>query len=160
MPQTLGVPEGEDPFDEADPFESDPFEEDPFGDDAFGEDDPNQQKPSYWFSRSGLEELEKITSYLDDMDEIGRIDSLVTAFHVANDLTGHRMNDFELAVMRKSLSPEMNRFLLAPYLNDETDETRLTMRTVESEGTLNRQQLLDEIDSFLMDEVEIGRAHV
>ena len=153
MPQTLGVPEGDDPFDEADPFESDPFEEDPFGDDAFGEDNPNQQKPSYWFSRSGLEELEKITSYLDDMDEIGRIDSLVTAFHVANDLTGHRMNDFELAVMRKSLSPEMNRFLLAPYLNDETDETRLTMRTVESEGTLNRQQLLDEIDSFLMDEV-------
>ena len=87
IPQTIGVPEGGDPLDEADPFESDPFEEDPFGDDAFGEADPNQQKPSYWFSRSGLEELEKITRYLDDMDEIGRIDSLVTAFHVANDLT-------------------------------------------------------------------------
>lgn len=152
-PLTLGVPEGDDPFGETDPFESDPFEDDPFGDDAFGEADPNQQKPSYWFSRGGLEELEEITTYLDDMNEIGRIDSLVTAFHVANDLTGHRMNDFELAVMRKSLSPEMNRFLLAPYLDDETDETRLTMRTVESGSTLNRQQLLDEISSFLIDEV-------
>ncbi|MEZ0121733.1 MAG: RND family transporter [Candidatus Reddybacter sp.] len=142
IPLTLGVPE-----------EDDPFEDDPFADDAFGEEDPNQQKPSYWFSRSGLEELEEITTYLDEMDEVGRIDSLVTAFHVANDLTGHRMNDFELAVMRKSLSPEMNRFLLAPYLNDATDETRLTMRTVESGATLNRQQLLDEINSFLIDEV-------
>jgi predicted RND superfamily exporter protein len=153
IPLTLGVPEGDDPFGEEDPFESDPFEDDPFGDDAFGEEDPNQQKPSYWFSRGGLEELEEITTYLDDMDEIGRIDSLVTVFHVANDLTGHRMNDFELAVMRKGLSPEMNSFLLAPYLNDETDETRLTMRTVESGSTLNRQQLLDEINSFLIDEV-------
>lgn len=153
IPLTLGVPEGDDPFGEEDPFESDPFEDDPFGDDVFGEEDPNQQKPSYWFSRGGLEELEEITTYLDDMDEIGRIDSLVTIFHVANDLTGHRMNDFELAVMRKGLSPEMNRFLLAPYLNDETDETRLTMRTVESGSTLNRQQLLDEINSFLIDEV-------
>ncbi|MBV1891850.1 MAG: MMPL family transporter, partial [Gammaproteobacteria bacterium] len=148
IPLTLGVPEKDDPF-----GEEDPFEDDPFGDDVFGEADPNQQKPSYWFSRGGLEELEEITTYLDDMDEIGRIDSLVTVFHVANDLTGHRMNDFELAVMRKSLSPEMNRFLLAPYLNDETDETRLTMRTVESGSTLNRQQLLDEINSFLIDEV-------
>lgn len=153
IPMTLGVPEGDDPFGEEDPFESDPFEDDPFGDDFFGEEDPNQQKPSYWFSRGGLEELEEITTYLDDMNEIGRIDSLVTIFHVANDLTGHRMNDFELAVMRKGLSPEMNRFLLAPYLNDETDETRLTMRTVESGSTLNRQQLLDEINSFLIDEV-------
>ncbi len=149
IPHTLGVPDGDDPF------ENDPFEEDPFADDVFGEEDPNQHKPSYWFSRSGLEKLEEITSYLDDMDEIGRIDSLVTAFHVANDLTGHRMNDFELAVMQKTLSPEMNRFLLAPYLNEETDETRLTMRAVESSSNLNRQQLLDEINSFLIDEMAL-----
>ena len=148
IPLTLGVPEEDDPF-----GEEDPFEDDPFADDVFGEEDPNQQKPSYWFSRSGLEDLEEITTYLEDMGEIGRIDSLVTAFHVANDLTGHRMNDFELAVMRKGLSAEMNQFLIAPYLNDETDETRLTMRTVESGATLNRQQLLDEINSFLIDEV-------
>jgi len=148
IPLTLGVPGEDDPF-----GEEDPFEDDPFGGDAFGEEDPNQQKPSYWFSRSGLEELEKITTYLDDMDEIGRIDSLVTAFHVANDLTGHRMNDFELAVMRKSLSPEMKGFLVSPYLNEETDETRLTMRTVEGGATLNRQQLLDEITSYMIDDL-------
>ncbi len=143
IPLTLGVPTEDDPF----------GEEDPFADDAFGEEDPNQQKPSYWFSRSGLEELEKITTYLDEMDEIGRIDSLVTAFHVANDLTGHRMNDFELAVMRKGLSPEMKAFLVTPYLSDATDETRLTMRTVEGGSTLNRQQLLDEINSFMIDDL-------
>ncbi len=148
IPLTLGIPEEDDPFGEEDPFESDPFEDDPFAD-----EDPNQQKASYWFSRRGLEELEKITTYLDDMDEIGRIDSLVTAFHVANDLSGHRMNDFELAVMRKSLSPEIRDFLLTPYLNDETDETRLTMRAVESGASLNRQQLLEEITSFLIDDL-------
>ncbi|PCJ38372.1 MAG: hypothetical protein COA75_01020 [Cellvibrionales bacterium] len=148
IPLTLGVPGEDDPF-----GEEDPFEDDPFGDDAFGEEDPNQQKLSYWFSRSGLEELEKVTRYLDDMDEIGRIDSLVTVFHVANDLTGHRMNDFELAVMNKSLSPEMKGFLVSPYLNEETDETRLTMRTVEGGATLNRQQLLDEITSYMIDDL-------
>ena len=153
IPLTIGLPgNGEDSAQaEEDPFmdEGDPFAED----DPFAEPDPNEEVSSYWFTRAGLEDLEKIHTYLDALPEIGRIDSLVTAFHVANDLTGHRMNDFELAVMRKSLSPEMEEFLIAPYLNEEKNEARMTMRTAESVGSLNRQELLDDIDSFLIDEI-------
>ncbi len=137
-----------------DPVEEDPFAEDPFAeDDSFGEEDPNDTPSSYWFTRAGLEELEKIHAYLTTLPEIGRIDSLVTAYHVANDLTGHRLNDFELALMRKNLSPEMNKFLMAPYLKDELNEARITMRSVEGTGSLNRQELLDDISGFLTDEM-------
>jgi uncharacterized protein len=145
-----------DPFAEEDPYTAeDPFaEEDPFAsDDPFAEPDPNREKVSYWFSRAGLEDLEKIHAYLDSLPEIGRVDSLVTAFHVANDLTGRRLNDLELTFMRRSLSPELERFLLAPYLDDDANQARITMRTVESGGTLNRKELLADIESFLIDEV-------
>lgn len=148
-----------DPLADADPFgEEDPFDqEDPFGeDDPFADPDPNKESTSYWFTGAGLEELEKIQTYLDALPEIGRIDSLVTIFHIANDLTGHRMNDFELAVMRKNLSPEINQFLIAPYLNEAKNETRMTMRTAESIGSLNRQDLLDDINGFLIDEVGLA----
>ena len=139
-----------DPFAEEDPFaDSDPFAED----DPFAEPDPNQQQNSYWFSRAGLEDLEKIHAYLDELPEIGRIDSLVTAFHVANDLTGRRLNDLELTFMRRSLSPELSDFMLRPYLNDEANEARITMRTVEGDGSLNRKELLAEIESFLINEM-------
>jgi hypothetical protein len=146
----------EDPFSEDDPFaEGDPFsEEDPFGeDDPYSEPDPNKEQNSYWFSRAGLGDLEKIHAYLDELPEIGRVDSLVTAFHVANDLTGRRLNDLELAFMRRSLSPELESFLMAPYLNDEMNQTRITMRTVEGDGSLNRNELLADIESFLIDEI-------
>jgi len=147
-----------DPFAD-DPLEDDPFAEDPFadsfGDDPFAEPDPNKKINSYWFTRAGLEDLEKIQRFLDELPEIGRIDSLVTAFHVANDLTGRRLNDFELAFMRQSLSPDLNNFLIAPYLDDESNETRLTMRTIETGTSLNRQELLNEIEGFLIDEMGI-----
>lgn len=145
-----------DPFADKDSFlEDDPFaEEDPFGeDDLYSQPDPNKEKNSYWFSRAGLGDLEKIHAYLDDLPEIGRVDSLVTAFHVANDLTGRRLNDLELAFMRRSLSPELESFLLTPYLYDEANQTRITMRTVEGDGSLNRNELLADIESFLINEI-------
>ena len=138
--------------------DDDPFEQEDafFEDDPFAEPDPNREKNSYWFSRAGLEDLEKIHAYLDGLTEIGRVDSLVTISQVANDLTERRLNDLELAVMRRDLSPEINQILVAPYLNSERDEARITMRTVESFSDLNRQQLLDEINRFLVDEVGLA----
>ena len=160
IPLVLGNTGGDDDtmLIEGDPFaEEDPFGDDPFGeDDPFADPDPNKEPNSYWFTRAGLDELEKIQAYLDALPEIGRIDFLVTPFHIANDLTGHRMNDLELAVMRKNLSPEINQFLIAPYLFEEKNETRMTMRTAESIGSLNRQDLLDDINGFLIDEVGLA----
>ncbi len=147
---------GDDPFVEEDPFgEADPFAEgDPFAaDDPFAEPDPNEEEINYWFTRAGLEDLEKIHAYLDELPEIGRVDSLVTAFHVANDLSGRRLNDLELTVMRRSLSPELESFLLSPYLDDGANQARITMRTVEGDGSLNRNELLAEIRGYLIDEM-------
>ncbi len=154
IPLVLGQRNGENNDSEYGSGE-DPFaEDDPFGeDDPFAETDPNKQENSYWFSRAGLEDLEKIHAYLDGLAEIGRVDSLVTAFQVANDLTGRRLNDLELAFMRRSLSPELEKFLISPYLNDHDNQARITMRTVEGDGSLNRNELLAEIESYLIDEI-------
>lgn len=151
--------DGADPFAfesaQADPFES--GEDDPFASDgdAFGEN--TSAASSFWFTRAGLEELEVLHRYLEDKPEIGKVNSLVTAFHAANELTGHRMNDFELAFMRQTLSPEINSFLVAPYLNDARQETRITMRTVETASDLNRADLLKQIDTFLREEMGLEK---
>lgn len=154
IPLVLGQRNGENNDSEYGSGE-DPFaEDDPFGeDDPFAETDPNKQENSYWFSRAGLEDLEKIHAYLDGLAEIGRVDSLVTASQVANDLTGRRLNDLELTFMRRSLSPELEKFLISPYLNDHDNQARITMRTVEGDGSLNRNELLAEIKSYLIDEI-------
>lgn len=146
---------GEDPFAfEEDGYDADPFEADPFADeDPFGEEGIASTGPGYWFTRAGLDNLERLQERLSSMAEIGKVDSLVTAFHVANELMGHRLNDFELAFMRQTLSPELNDFLISPYLDDERGETRLTMRTVETASDLKRAELLDQLHSVMQEEL-------
>ncbi|MCK9563449.1 MAG: MMPL family transporter, partial [Bacteroidales bacterium] len=143
----------------ADSFSTDPFATDPFDDDPFAEDDSlagsgsPQAGPSYWFTRAGLDQLERLQDYLASVPEIGKVDSLVTAFHVANELMGHRLNDFELAFMRQTLSAELNDFLVSPYLDDDAGETRLAMRTVETASDLKRAELLAQLHAFMQDEM-------
>lgn len=148
----------EDPFAFAQEGESDPFafDGDPFAEDSGSKKQSADVPYNYWFTRSGLEELERLQSYLESLPEIGKVNSPVTAYHVANELTGHQMNDFELTFMRQTLSPEIYEFLLAPYLNDERGEARFTMRTVETASDLKRQDLINQIHKFMENDMDLS----
>ena len=146
----------EDPF----AFDGDPFAQDPFsGENASGSSGSGASEPvtqNYWFTRAGLEQLDKLHSYLEEMPEIGKVNSPVTAYRVANQLTGQRMNDFELLFMRRSLSPEINDILIAPYLDDEREEARFSMRTVETASDLKRAELLQQVRDFIENEMGLS----
>ena len=122
------VNDSEEDFDEYDG--ADEYGEvDEYGDfeeyDAFETDkSSNSIQDSYWFSSAGLAELAQFTEFLDAQPEIGKVSSLVQLNQVATDLMGHQLNDFEIAFMRQSLSPEIYQQLVAPYLIEELDETQ------------------------------------
>lgn len=142
--------EGDDPF--AQEAESgDPFAEE----DPFGEEGASETQNSYWFTRAGLSTLEKLHYKLESMPEIGKVSSLVNAFETANELMGHRLDDLELAFMRKQLSPEINNIMIDPYLDDELNQARITLRTKETEGDLRRSELLAQIREIATEEAGI-----
>ncbi|MAT51296.1 MAG: hypothetical protein CMK32_08965 [Porticoccaceae bacterium] len=133
---------GDDPF---------AFDDDPFAENT--EQQSAEAENSFWFTRAGLDRLEKLHRYLESLPEIGKVNSLVTAFHTANAITDHRLNDFELAFMRQTLSPEINELLIAPYIDDAREETRLTMRMVETASDMKRSELLELLDNYMGEEM-------
>jgi predicted RND superfamily exporter protein len=119
----------------------------------------SSNQESYWFSSTGLAELSKLTEYLEAQPEIGKVSSLVQLDQVAADLMGHKLNDFEIAFMRQSLSPEIYQQLVAPYLIEELDETRIQLRAMETAG-LKRAELLSKIKQFAINEVGIAEENI
>jgi len=158
-----GVANEDDPFGEADAFdEADPFADaEPFAEvDAFAEDDPfSEQNPeaqprnSYWFSVAGLEEVRALHDYLDSLPEVGKIQSVATAFQVANDINGERLNDFELALLKQSLPEEITSVLVRPYLSESANQTRIAMRIKETDPNLRRAELIEKIRRHAIDEL-------
>jgi len=118
-------------------------------------DTASSLKDSYWFSSAGLADLAKLTAFLEAQPEIGKVSSLAQINQVAADLMGHKLNDFEIAFMRQSLSDDIYQQLVAPYLIEDRDETRIQLRAMETAG-LKRAELLAKIRQFAVDEVGIA----
>ncbi|MGB2106349.1 MAG: efflux RND transporter permease subunit [Porticoccaceae bacterium] len=113
-------------------------------------------KDSYWFSSAGLAKLTELTAFLQAQPEIGKVSSLVQLNQVVTDLVGHKLNDFEIAFMRQSLSEDIYQQLVAPYLIEDRDEARIQLRAMETAG-LNRKQLLAKIEQFATQEIGIAK---
>jgi predicted RND superfamily exporter protein len=139
----------EDPFaelgsaDSSDPFDS-PDEggaEDPFGE-TDSLDETGKQKNSVWMTAAGLLFIERIADYLDRQPEVGKVQSLATLYKVGKDINGS-LNNFELAVMEQSLTKDVDRVLVEPYLDRVTDQTRITMRVIDTYPGLQRSKLVE-----------------
>lgn len=161
--------QADDPFAEPETDAEDPFaeedsnsEDDPFADETADTTDAGNKKliDTYWFTSTGLADLQKLQDFLDAQPEIGKVSSLVQLKEVAGDLMGHRLNDFEIAFLRKSLSNEIYQLLVAPYLLEERNETRFQLRAKETGGLLRRAELLDKIRDFAVNEVGIPKQNI
>ena len=152
--------DGEDDYAEDD-YAEDDYGEDDYAEDDYGESDASDSelKDSYWFSSTGLADLAKLQQFLEAQPEIGKVSSLVQIYQVATDLMGHKLNDFELAFMRKSLGDEIYQQMVAPYLLEDIDEARIQLRAMETAG-LRRVDLLEKINTFAVNEVGIEQSDI
>jgi predicted RND superfamily exporter protein len=143
-----------------DGYGSDEYGSDEYGIDSFDEEDESSAlTDSYWFSSAGLADLTQLTDFLEAQPEIGKVSSLVQLNQVATDLMGHKLNDFEIAFLRQSLSEEIYQQMVAPYLIEDLDEARIQLRAMETAG-LKRAQLLEKIQQFAVEEVGIAETDI
>ena len=126
--------------------EDDPFAE--FDDDAFADDSSSSAVESYWFSVAGLDQIRKLHSWLESQPEIGKVQSLATVYQLAHDINKGKLNDFELNVLRSMLSDDIKNFLIKPYVVDELQQTRVTMRIIETTPNLKRAELVERIRNY------------
>jgi len=136
--------------------------EDEYGDmeEELAQDDASGLTESYWFSSTGLADLEKLQTFIDAQPEVGKVNSLVQLYVVARDLSNRDLNDLEIAIMRQNLSDEIYQQMVAPFLLEDIDEARIQLRAMETGGQLRRAELLEKIHQYAIDEVGIAPKNI
>ncbi|QIL88361.1 MMPL family transporter [Microbulbifer sp. SH-1] len=137
---------------EEDPFAAD----DPFSSGASASEGPDP----YWFTVAGLNQIEQLHDFLEAQPEIGKVQSLATLYKVAKDLNDGGLNDFELAVARQSLPEEINQVLVNPYWSPQDQQARITMRVMETDPNLRRDELIQRIYSYVENDMGIASENV
>ncbi|MCA9473368.1 MAG: MMPL family transporter [Nitrospirales bacterium] len=125
---------------------------DPF-DDPFDESD-SAEEVTYWFNGDRLGLVEKIHDHLEELPEVGKVLSIATGMKVFKQLNDQKIpEDYELALLRKWAPDSVKQALINPYLSPDGNQVRLTMRLIESAPTLNRKLLIEEIRSYLTEDM-------
>jgi hypothetical protein len=67
------------------------------------------------------------------------------------------LSDLQVGALKKSLSNEVRKVLLDPYLSEDETQTRITLRVIDSDKKLNRKEFIERVENFLLDEMKYPR---
>jgi predicted RND superfamily exporter protein len=142
-----------DPFADSDPFSAGSGGEDPFAsatppDDPFAEPQqakPNPLKGAYWFTPARLAQLVEIQNYLQSLPETGKVLSIATTYKVAEKLNEGPLSYVQLMLLASFIPEDLRDQLVRPYLSDDGNQVRFSVRVIDSDENLNRNDLLAKI---------------
>ena len=119
----------------------------------FSEDSETSQ---YWWRQKNMRLLKSIQADLNELPELGKDLSIVNGVLLAEKLNNfNEMGDLELAFVRNSLlTNEKAKDLLSSYISSDDRSARITFRIIDSYEDINRNELLNHIDSYLQKKLE------
>ncbi|RBP52712.1 efflux RND transporter permease subunit [Arenicella xantha] len=134
----------------ADDDEDDFFDE---FDDEPGTESGNLVLSSYWFNKQGLDRLKAIQNSLDAIPSTGKVMSLATSMSVFEGLRDQGpMDNIDLSFMMTVLSDDNKKTLIDPYLSEDGNQAHINIRVFETFKGLDRNQLIQDIRSMLVEE--------
>lgn len=133
--------------------EEDDFEDDDFFDEFEDEVGDNIVISSYWFNKQGLDKLKDIQRSLDAIPSTGKVMSLATSMSVFEGLRDQGpMDNIDLSFMLTVLSDDNKKTLIDPYLSEDGNQTHINIRVFETFRGLDRDQLISDIRTMLIEE--------
>ena len=120
-----------------------------FGNSGFGDDADD----AYWFTAPRMAEVKAIHEYLDADPYTGKVLSLGAVVQLAEQLNGNEPVDGLLwAVMYNRIPQTLREAVLDPFVLIDDNELRFNVRVRESAPALNRNELLQRVESGLEEE--------
>ena len=123
--------------------------------------DENKNDEKYWFSQHKIDVAKKVHSYLENKQFIGHTSSLATAIKIVENITKKPIDGLMLSILYEQIPTNYKAIVLNPYVSIRDNELRFSARTLDSDGSLRRDEFLKQLKFDLVtllknDNVEIG----
>ena len=113
-------------------------------DDWGNEDDVNNDK--YWFTKDKVDKITSVHNYLDSLPQIGKVLSFSSIIDVATQLNNNRpLGTLEMGVLYSKIPESIKTDIIDPYLSIENNEARISLRIIDSQENLRRNDLINKI---------------
>ncbi len=125
-------------------------EEDDEFEDWGDEEDTNNEK--YWFTKDKIDLITSVHNYLDSLPEIGKVLSFSSIIEVATQLNNNKpLGTLEMGVLYSKIPESIKTEIINPYLSIKDNEARISLRIIDSQEDLRRNDLINKINFDLKD---------
>jgi predicted RND superfamily exporter protein len=130
-------------------------EEDDF-EDWGNESEQDDQK--YWFTKDKIDTIATVHNYLDSLPQIGKVLSFSSIIDVATQLNNDKpLGTLEMGVLYSKIPESIKTDIIDPYVSIEDNEARISLRIIDSQENLRRNDLINKINFDLENELGIEK---
>ena len=131
-------------------------EEDDEFEDWEDEKDTNDEK--YWFTKDKVDKITSVHNYLDSLPQVGKVLSFSSIVDVATQLNKNNpLGTLEMGVLYSKIPESIKTEIIDPYLSIENNEARISLRIIDSQENLRRNDLINKINFDLKNELGLKK---
>jgi uncharacterized protein len=130
------------------------------GDDEFDDwgDENEQDDKKYWFTKDKIDTITNVHNYLDGLPQIGKVLSFSSIIDVATQLNNNKpLGTLEMGVLYSKIPETIKTEIIDPYISIEDNEARISLRIIDSQENLRRNDLIKKINYDLQNELGIEK---
>ena len=126
--------------------EDDEFED--WGDEESADDE------KYWFTKDKIDKISAVHNYLDSLPQVGKVLSFSSIIDVATQLNNNKpLGTLEMGVLYSKIPESIKTEIIDPYLSIENNEARISLRIIDSQENLRRNDLINKINFDLKNKI-------
>ena len=121
-------------------------------------DEDDQDNEKYWFTKDKVDLINNVHNYLDSLPQIGKVLSFSSIIEVATQLNNNKpLGTLEMGVLYTKIPDSIKTEIIDPYISIKDNEARISLRIIDSQENLRRNDLINKINFELQDKLGIEK---
>ena len=122
----------------------------------WGEDE-NQNDEKYWFTKDKVDRITAVHNYLDQLPPVGKVLSFSSIIEVATQLNNNKpLGGLEMGVLYSKIPESIKKDIIDPYISIKDNEARISLRIIDSQDGLRRNDLIKKINYDLKNKLKLN----
>ena len=127
------------------------------GFDDWGEEN-EQDDEKYWFTKDKIDMITNVHNYLDGLPQVGKVLSFSSIIDVATQLNNNKpLGTLEMGVLYTKIPVAIKTEIINPYISIVDNEARVSLRIIDSQENLRRNDLINKINYDLQNELGLEK---
>ncbi|WP_415299557.1 efflux RND transporter permease subunit [Candidatus Pelagibacter sp. Uisw_134_02] len=122
------------------------------------DNDENNDDEKYWFTKDKVDKIQAVHRYLDSLTAVGKVLSFSSIVEVATQLNNNKpLGTLEMGVLYSKIPEKIKKDIIDPYISIKNNEARISLRIIDSQDGLRRNDLINQINYDLENKLKLDK---